>query len=176
MSFIEKEQKTERNRFTRMCIGEAVVELMKENPYGKIKVSDIVKKAGVSRMTYYHYYASKDEVLEDYLSEIIQEYIRNRKEYKPHGIFHHYTDILFTLNFFDKYADFILELSRAGFYSMLINALNKYMVEQLLPEYDKNVYALYYYAGALLNIFMKWEEDGKTLSAEELAKTIENFM
>lgn len=176
MPFIEKEHKTERNRFTRMCIGEAVVDLMKENDYEKIRVSDIVKKAGVSRMTYYHYYGSKDEVLEDYLMEIIKEYIQTRKEQKLGAEFHNYSRILFTLTFFEKYATFVLELSRAGFYSMMINALNKYMVEQLLEEYDGNIYELYYYAGALLNVFIKWEEEGKKISAEELARIIEKFV
>ena len=39
-----------------MCIGEAVFALMDKKEYEKIKVSDIVKRAGVSRVTFYHYY------------------------------------------------------------------------------------------------------------------------
>ena len=42
---------TNRTRFTRMCIGEAVFSLMDKKPYEEIRVSDIVKRAGVSRMT-----------------------------------------------------------------------------------------------------------------------------
>ena len=52
-------KKTQRNRFTRMCIGEAIVELMKRDSLDKITVSQIAKKAGISRMTYYHYYDSR---------------------------------------------------------------------------------------------------------------------
>ena len=46
---------TKRNKFTRMCIGEATVNLMKEKTFDKIKILDIVRKAGVSRMTFYKY-------------------------------------------------------------------------------------------------------------------------
>ena len=51
---------SKRSQFTRMCIGEAIVSLIQTKEYEKITVSDIAKKAGVSRMTYYHYYDSKD--------------------------------------------------------------------------------------------------------------------
>ena len=34
-------KKTQRNRFTRMCIGEAIVELMKRDSLDKITVSQI---------------------------------------------------------------------------------------------------------------------------------------
>ena len=68
-------KKTQRNRFTRMCIGEAIVELMKRDSLDKITVSQIAKKAGISRMTYYHYYDSKVNAIEDYLREIIIQYL-----------------------------------------------------------------------------------------------------
>ena len=38
-------KKTQRNRFTRMCIGEAIVELMKRETLDKITVSQIAKKS-----------------------------------------------------------------------------------------------------------------------------------
>ena len=66
---------TKRNKFTRMCIGEAMVSLMKEKSYSKIKILDLAVKAGVSRMTFYKYYHTKEEVLGDYLNEIISGYV-----------------------------------------------------------------------------------------------------
>ena len=56
---------TNRTRFTRMCIGEAVFSLMDKKPYEEIRVSDIVKRAGVSRMTFYHYYEQKEDALDE---------------------------------------------------------------------------------------------------------------
>ena len=73
-------KKTQRNRFTRMCIGEAIVELMKRDSLDKITVSQIAKKAGISRMTYYHYYDSKVNAIEDYLREIIIQYLTENKK------------------------------------------------------------------------------------------------
>ena len=44
-------------------IYEALVELMKQKPYGEITITDITKKAGVSRMAYYRNYQDKDDIL-----------------------------------------------------------------------------------------------------------------
>ena len=49
---------TKRNRFTRQCIGESIIALMGNKAFEDITISDIVKKAGVSRMTFYHYFLS----------------------------------------------------------------------------------------------------------------------
>ena len=80
---------TNRTRFTRMCIGEAVFSLMDKKSYEEIRVSDIVKRAGVSRMTFYHYYEQKEDALADYFHEIVNGYVRERSEIlKKGGKFH----------------------------------------------------------------------------------------
>ena len=63
-----------------MCIGEAVFALMDKKEYEKIKVSDIVKRAGVSRVTFYHYYETKEDALTDFFHEIVAGYIRECRE------------------------------------------------------------------------------------------------
>ena len=39
-----------------------------------ITVSELTNEAGVSRMTYYRNYSSKDEILQSYLADIIESY------------------------------------------------------------------------------------------------------
>ena len=161
-----------------MCIGEALINLMGQHDYDSIKISDIVSKAGISRMTYYNYYHSKTDILEDYLQEIVAEYLRsaNTPETKDKiGGFQDYEHILHALTFFDQYEKFFMTLMHAGLYSIIIDAVNCFMEEQVLPVYPRSVYRLYYYSGALLNTFLKWEEKGKQESAEEIAEIIASF-
>lgn len=162
---------TKRNQFTRMCIGEAVIALMKEKTFDKIKILDITLKAGVSRMTFYKYYHSKEEVLDDYLKEMVSGYVEKYQS-NPAEHFPNYEDTLNALNYFDQYADFFLVLAHSGCYSLLIDAINQYMEERIIPFYNISPYSIYYYAGALLNTFIKWEESGKTETAEVIAKNI----
>lgn len=170
--------KTKRNRFTRMCIGEALISLMGQKDYDSIKISDIVAKAGISRMTYYNYYRSKDEIIEDYLQEMVAEYLHSAADEEAQnriGGFQDYEHVLHALKFFDQYANFFMTLVHAGLYSIIINAVNQFMVEQILPIYPRSVYRLYYYSGALLNTFLKWEEGGKAEPVEEIAEIISSF-
>ena len=72
--------KSQKSRFNRMCIGEAIIELMKTTEIKKIKISDVVKKAGVSRTTFYKHYNTIEDVLYDYINEIVAEYTVLRKD------------------------------------------------------------------------------------------------
>lgn len=178
MSNLSDTNKTRRNRFTRMCIGEALISLMEHRDYDSIKISDIVAKAGISRMTYYNYYHSKTDILEDYLQEIVAEYLHSANDEKVKdkiGGFQDYEHVLHALNFFDVYANFFLTLVNTGLYSIIIEAVNRFMEEHIVPIYPRSVYRLYYYSGALLNTFLKWEENGKTEPAEEIAEIIASF-
>ena len=145
-----------RTRFTRMCIGEAVFVLMDKKEYEKIKISDIVKTAGVSRMTFYHYYETKEDALSDYFHEIVAGYIRECRTEKI-GRFHNRSSIVHALKYFDQYEMFIGKLVDA---------------KRIMPKYKIPEYELYFYGGALLNVFLKWQKDQKKESAEQIADSI----
>lgn len=51
------------NLIVRESIETALIELMQKKPFGEITVSEIVKKAGVSRVSYYRNYYYKEDVL-----------------------------------------------------------------------------------------------------------------
>lgn len=119
-----------RTRFTRMCIGEAVFVLMDKKEYEKIKISDIVKTAGVSRMTFYHYYETKEDALSDYFHEIVAGYIRECRTEKI-GRFHNRSSIVHALKYFDQYEMFIGKLVDAKLQYILWDAMNDYMTREL---------------------------------------------
>lgn len=50
---------------TRRCIKSALMKLLKEKKYGEIRMTDIIRKSGVSRMGVYNNYKSKYEIILD---------------------------------------------------------------------------------------------------------------
>jgi AcrR family transcriptional regulator len=56
---------------TRSWIFESLMLLIDQKPYNKITVSDITKKAGIARQTFYRSYANKDAVLSEYFRGMI---------------------------------------------------------------------------------------------------------
>ncbi len=83
-----------------------------------------------------------------------------------------YEHILYSLEFFDRYAAFFLILYKKNLYSIMINGVNQFMEEHIQTRKKLSVYELYSYAGGLLNTFLKWEAGGKKESAEEIARGI----
>ena len=61
----------ESKRITKESIITAVVLLCAEKPFEKITVTEIVKKAGVSRTAFYRNYTSKEDVLKELGTEVI---------------------------------------------------------------------------------------------------------
>ncbi len=56
---------------TRMALTAAFFGLMSRRAYGQIRVSDIVRKAGVGRATFYGHFSSKDDLLRSELDRIV---------------------------------------------------------------------------------------------------------
>lgn len=71
-----RERKDERVRRTRARIDAAFVELLHRRAYGDIRVSEIVKKAGVGRPTFYAHYATKDDLLRSQFERIVAPMIK----------------------------------------------------------------------------------------------------
>lgn len=152
-----------------MCIGESIISLMHDTAYDDIKISDVARKAGVSRMTFYQYYANKEEALSDYLDEIVSEYIESEGGRMLTDI-RGYDNVLRALNFFDRYSDFFMSLVAARRHSFVMDAVNDYVATYMTPDSTCSKYETYYYAGALFNVFLQWEMNGKQEPVEEIAK------
>lgn len=161
-----------KTRFTRMCIAEAIIDLLKKDDFNRIKISDVVKRAGVARMTFYKYYDSCYKALKDYLGIIISDYLEARRGHFENDDYMESEHIAFALEFFDQYADFFLILKKKGLYSLMMDGVNDFMKEHIMKERNLTLYELYSYAGGLLNSFLMWEENGKKESSLAVAKAI----
>lgn len=155
-----------------MCIAQAVIELMKNDPIEKLTVSAVVKRAGVSRMTFYNYYHTMVDVLTDYLKELVAEYLVESEKDPSAGNYLEYSHILFSLKFFDRYADYFLTMATNHLHFILLEGVNDFMLKYIKHYAGHSVFELYCYSGGLLNTFLRWEEGGKTESPEEVAEVL----
>ena len=160
---------SKRSLFTRQCIGEALIVLLDEVPYDQITISMICKKAGISRMTFYHYFCTKNDIMNNYIYEIFASFQCHISYPITMEIIRDYKHILQAILFFGQYASFVLTLRRSGQYCLLLDNVNRYFEEVVVPSYSGPLYDLYFYSGALLNAFVMWEESGKKETPEELA-------
>jgi AcrR family transcriptional regulator len=73
VSYIHGDSKKNDERVvrTRKQLDMAFVELLHRRAYGNIRVSDIAKRAGVGRATFYAHYSSKDELLRSQFERMV---------------------------------------------------------------------------------------------------------
>ena len=69
-------RKDQRALRTHMRLDHAFVELLHRRFYGDIRVSDISRKAGVGRATFYAHYSSKDDLLRSQFRRVVSPMLR----------------------------------------------------------------------------------------------------
>ena len=68
-----KPRKTDRRTiYTRNVIKDALLEAMKEKAFEQITVTDVCRRAEVTRATYYLHYQSLNQVLDELLNDALQ--------------------------------------------------------------------------------------------------------
>ena len=60
------------NFFSRDCMVQALIQLLKTKSLSNITITELTERAGVSRMTYYRNYHSLDEIFSSYLKDLVE--------------------------------------------------------------------------------------------------------
>ena len=94
--------------FTKSCIMDALLQLMHTKDYEQITISELTRKARVSRISYYRSYSSKDIILTDYMHRILKEYAEELKGPGFQADFQTHEHILWCLKYLQKYKDYVL--------------------------------------------------------------------
>ncbi|MGN0341789.1 MAG: TetR/AcrR family transcriptional regulator [Roseburia sp.] len=156
-----------------VCIAQAMLAMMEHTPIDEIRIKDLIRKAGVSRMSYYRYFSGKTDVLKFYLDYVLEEYFESI-DGKDGSVFQSYEHVLDALQFFYRYREVFLCLQRAGMSGIVLDALNRYTERQngFVHGDTERAYSLYYYAGAIFNVYMQWISKGAKESPQKLARLI----
>lgn len=161
--------KNESNRLAKECIVTALIELMKVKDYHAISITDITKKAGVSRMAYYRNYTSKEDILNKYMDEVgISIHEKISKMNTREEILDYYRALFEQLG---DYRDIGITAYRAHLGELILENINKNMAVTFPPQGGaKGKYRHLYLAGAFYNVFIEWLKTGRRESCEEMAR------
>jgi len=170
------DKRQEANRRVKLKIAYALLGLMKEKSFSEITATDIIKRSGVARASYYRNYYTKEEILIEATEGAKEDYNRRLKEI---GCRHNsYEGILLAFRYFMAYRRQILCVYNAGLASIYLKLLDEY-IENIYGDMKMNDisrYSLYFYSGALYNVFLKWLEGGMQESPEEIARMVYMLM
>lgn len=160
-----KKERNPSNVFAKDCIATALIKLMKQKKYEDITITDIAKTAGVSRVTYYRNYNSKEEIITHHMDELGYRLEQEMKKLDP--IKDMYVCVLTFFRYWMKQSDFLLCLSEAKLSYVLLEHTNKSVSG--FATSSKKKYKACYFVGSMHNILFEWIKGGMKESPEEMA-------
>jgi AcrR family transcriptional regulator len=168
---------------TRGWLLEALLVLLDEKPYEKIGISDITKKAGVARQTFYRNYDTKADIVIQYLDDIFTAHLIRIKNISTHDktnkviatlrfeqiiehkenlkkLFRDETEHLF-YSYFKKWEDIISDLYK--------NKLTK-------KDYLSFRYMVKFQLGGSLRVLIDWFQHDMPLHPAKMAELVTDFL
>jgi AcrR family transcriptional regulator len=157
----------ESNRLTRECIETAFISLLSEKEIDKITISEIAKKAGVSRSALYRNYVSKEEILEcisnNFLAYTHNFAWRAITEKEPRTL---YREIFEKIHEESQLFSLVI---KAGVPDKNFIGIRNYVLHHY-EDYDRRIrHILLGWAGMLLNIILNWYMEGMAEDIDTMA-------
>ena len=166
---------------TKKAIKNAFAELMSEKEISEITVKDIAETADVNRKTFYNYYNSVYDIVNEIENELVLAFdnvlsnIDFKQEMKnPYGIFEKLTGVI--NQDFDFYSRLMKMNHNANLMQKLYVALKDRMKASFLsqteieePQLD---IVVNYMISGMLSVYQSWLNSDRAESIEELSKTV----
>lgn len=170
---MQKSKKTGQTIYLKECLRDSYFTLLEEKPADSISVSEIVKLAGVSRMSFYRYYQTKEDVVKQYINDSFNDFIGTIK----HDLIKD-PQVAATV-FFSYFRTNKLRLKvliKQGHFHLFFESFSNFLQESNLtidsnPDIaDENLKYYYEYAsGGILNLAKSWVLGDMNESDEEMA-------
>ncbi|MDO4666966.1 MAG: TetR/AcrR family transcriptional regulator [Streptococcus sp.] len=158
----------ESNRITKESLEISLMQLLEKKELKKITISELVKRAGVSRAAFYRNYNSKEEILEEIFKNTVKSITDqlNRFNFKTEL----YQIWLFLFKEAKKEAYIISLAIDYNFEKLLTQAVFDFLEKQNRNG-KRNVssYMNSFLSSAVVSVLSKWIKEGMKVPAEKIA-------
>lgn len=159
-------------------ITSALFTVMKQYDYKEITITQIAQEAKLSRKTFYRLYTCKEDILNDYFTEIFNTCL---EEIKKQQINTYWSVVQLYFDFWEKRYDLILLLKKHELLPMLMdyslkNSLAIFATvrsDELVHEFAPLLpYMLSYAVGGMHSMLITWIEHDRKISSSHLIKEL----
>ena len=158
----------ESNKLTRECIESALVLLMNDREFSEISITDIIRRAGVSRSAYYRNYSSKEDILTNVFHKAaetivsaLSDSLTQKNMQKSY------------LTIFEKVLEgkvFFEIIDKANMIYTFQSTLNEKYISFVEEKTAEEYYRVLYWIGSILNVIFGWMHRDYKESPEEMAR------
>ncbi|MCT0017568.1 TetR/AcrR family transcriptional regulator [Lactococcus lactis subsp. lactis] len=164
------------SRSSKEWIIDSLIYLLKTKPYSAITITEIAKKAGVARLTFYRHFENKEEIIITRSQYLFQKYFDelNNKDKKLDLN----ESLLLCFKYWKQDSEAIKLLEKNNLIYLLENTFYLFL-EKLIEETrilnKLNPIQKYFIIGGLTHSMVFWITTSTPLSPEEVSETIINL-
>ena len=169
----------DQKKLTTSSIRTSLIKIMEQKDFKSINVSEVCKKAGVSRMAFYRHFKDLEEVIEIFLEETFEAYL---EEIQHVDLSNTYTTSLLFFQFIEKEQNFFNTLIKSGHMDTVSQYFDnsiQYLFRTVDLGYNLEEHQLRYYgsyrAGGLNRLLVAWLNGGMVDSPETMAELATRF-
>ena len=145
---------------------------MKKKEYKDISITEICEKAGVTRMSFYRNFNSKEDILEKWLARITDEFlVISEISYKNDSTKDYFIKLFTHLK---QHQTICAAMYKAGLIHLVKAQFDRVFLQIHKGEYDD--YKSYFLAGGIYNVYLLWLIRGCKESPEDLAEKMEDML
>jgi AcrR family transcriptional regulator len=164
---------------TRGWIFEALLLLMDEKQYNKIKVSDICKKAGIARPTFYRNFNEKSDILVEYFLTVFKASIFKAGKNKSNAIVLKF-NYNYMLENFGTLKKLVLNLDVEKFFLPRVNLFPELLLEEFKNTLTPEEYLIcrdkvYYQMSGSLRVISDWIRNDMPMPVENLVEILNSI-
>lgn len=164
--------KSTRDSLVSEYITEALLILLMKQDFSSISITDICKRAGTTRMSFYRNFESKEDIIRKWLQRQTDSFLdRSDISYSNDSI-QDYVVKLFT--HLSAYKDIFISLYSSGLSHLVKDEFDRVFISIHQNEYDD--YKSYFHAGGVYNLFYLWMKRGFVESPEKLAHKLSDLL
>lgn len=160
-----------KENLTKNYIFEAYYNLLKKQPCNEISVSDICDKAGVSRMSFYRNFKSKEDLISKSVEKIMADLKTSLRKYDKLNQYIVTREIFITA---EKYKDAFNAFRSSNYAEQFIDTISdklfSFAPQDVINPSRK--YTPVFFFGALASVLGTWIRNGTKETPEEMAKLI----
>ncbi len=174
--------------YTAKLMNQALLNLLEKKDIEYITVTEITKKAGVNRSTFYLHYDNVYELFEETIENINNEFINSFSINSPLKLDNQTDAFFITDEFLLPYLKFCKENKRVlklahqkphlfknkKTYQKMYDAIFLPAISKFLIDENKKIYYLEFYTNGVVGIINKWLDLDCKTEIEEIIKTIKD--
>ena len=160
------------NNIVKESLTDALFYLMSKKDFNNIAITELSKKAGVSRLSFYRNFDSKEDIIKKWITNITDNFLKESDISYKNDSTKDYFIKLFT--HLEKYKTEAYLIYQANLFNLLKNEFDNKLINLHQKEYEN--YKSYFIAGGIFNVYYFWLINGSKESPEVLANKMVNLL